>query len=60
MSFASEKDLTIVQNYYAQMGRFSAVLYSWIFVKNNILVQINGELPEENARMYEAALEGLK
>ncbi len=60
MSFANQEDLTIVENYYAQMARFGAVLASWVFVKNNILVQINGELPEEEARMYQAALENLK
>ena len=60
MSFTNQEDLTIVQNYYAQMGRFGAVLYSWIFVKDNILVQINGELPEQNAQMYQAALDNLK
>jgi hypothetical protein len=60
MSFSNEEDLTIVRDYYAQMGRFSAVLFSWVFVKDNILVQINGELPEANARKYEAALEGIK
>ncbi len=60
MSFASQEDLTIVENYYAQMGRFGAVLFSWVYVKDNILVQINGELPEENAHMYQAALDSLK
>lgn len=60
MSFANQEDLTIVQNYYAQMGRFGAVLFSWVYIKDNILVQINGELPEENALMYQAALENLK
>jgi hypothetical protein len=60
MSFANQEDLTIVENYYAQMASFGAVLFSWVFVKNNILVQINGELPEERARMYQAALENMK
>ncbi len=60
MSFANQEDLTIVENYYAQMGRFGAVLFSWVYVKDNILVQINGELPEENAHMYQAALDSLK
>ncbi len=60
MSFANQEDLTIVQNYYAQLGRFGAVLFSWVYIKDNILVQINGELPEENARMYLVALENLK
>lgn len=59
MSFTNEEDLIIVKDYYAQMARFGAVLFSWVFIKDNILVQINGELPEETARMYEVALEGM-
>ena len=60
MSFANQEDLVIVRDYYAQMTRFGAVLFSWVFVRNNILVQINGELPEESARVYEAALDNMK
>ncbi len=60
MSFSNEEDLAIVHNYYEQMGRYGAVLFSWLFVKDNILVQINGEMPEATAKMYGAALEGIK
>jgi hypothetical protein len=60
MSFADAEKLQIVRDYYGQMGRFSAVLFSWVFVKDNILVQLNGELPEADARKYEAALSSLK
>ena len=56
MSFADAEKLQIVRDYYGQMGRFSAVLFSWVFVKDNILVQINGELPEADAREYQAVL----
>jgi hypothetical protein len=60
MSFADAEKLQIVRDYYGQMGRFSAVLFSWVFVKDNILVQLNGELPEADARKYEGALSILK
>jgi hypothetical protein len=60
MSFADAEKLQIVCDYYGQMGRFSAVLFSWVFVKENILVQLNGELPEADARQYEAALSSLQ
>ncbi len=60
LSFTSEKDLTIVRDYYAQMGKFGAVLFSWVFIRDNILVQINGELPEATARLYEQALMKMK
>jgi hypothetical protein len=60
MSFADAEKLQIVRDYYGQMGRFSAVLFSWVFVKDNILVQLNGQLPEANAGEYEAALRNMK
>jgi hypothetical protein len=60
MSFANEEDQVIVRDCYSQMGRFSAILFSWVFERDNILVQLNGELAEANARMYEAALNNLK
>ena len=56
MSFADQEKLQIVKDYYGQMGRFSAILFSWVFVKDNILVQLNGRLSEANARKYEAVL----
>jgi hypothetical protein len=60
MSFADQEKLQVVRDYYGQMGRFSAILFSWVFVKGNILVQINGRLSEADARKYEAILIGLK
>ncbi len=59
MSFANKQDLTIVQDYYAQMEHFGAVLASWVYVKDNILLEINGDLPEADAQKYAAVLEGL-
>jgi len=60
MSFTDAEKLQIVRDYYGQMGRFSAVLFSWVFVKDNLLVQLNGQLPEADAMKYEAALSSLK
>jgi hypothetical protein len=59
-SFANVQDLELTKNYYDELGRQSAMLFSWVFVKDNILVQINGDLPETQAREYENALENLK
>ena len=42
------------------MGKSSALFFSWVFVKDRIVVQINGDLPEDAARKYEAALNGMK
>jgi hypothetical protein len=60
MSFVNEEDLVIIRDCYGQMGRFSVILFSWVFERDNILVQLNGELAEADARMYEAALNNLK
>jgi len=56
LSFASPEDLEMTKAYYVELGRASAIFFSWVFVKDNILVQINGDLPEERAKQYEVAL----
>lgn len=48
--------LNKAKNYYESLGKEMAALFSWVFVRDHILVQINGELPEEQARKYEQAL----
>lgn len=50
------EDLELLKNYYDELGRSSALFFSWTFVKGNVLVQINGDLPEDKARQYEAAI----
>ena len=56
-SFASEGDLEKMVEYY---GNASTDNFSWVYVKDNILVQIDGRLAEEKARQYEAALGNVK
>lgn len=58
-SFSSQEDLNLTKTYYEELGKSSAMFFSWVFVKDNILVQINGDLPEEQAKKYEAALNSL-
>jgi len=60
LRFENEADLVRMRDYYVKAGEASAMLFSWVFVKDNIVVQINGDLPEEQAKKYEAALNGLK
>jgi len=60
LSFSSQDDLDITEAYYVELGRGSAMFFSWTFTKDNILIQINGDLPEERARQYEMALETLE
>jgi hypothetical protein len=59
-TFATPKDLEISQTYYTNLSKVSAALFSWVFVKDNILVQINGDMKEEQARKYETVLKNLK
>lgn len=52
-SFASEDDLERMVQYYANASTDN---FSWVYVRDNILVQVDGRLPEEKAKQYEAAL----
>jgi len=54
--FDDPVDLELVRHYYISLGESSAMLFSWVFVNGNALVQINGDLPEDQARQYETAL----
>lgn len=58
-SFASQNDLDTMYHYYEGLGKASGWFFSWLFMKDNILVQINGELPEDRARQYEIVLNSL-
>lgn len=59
-AFENADDLEAMQTYYEKLAEGSAIFFSWVFVKDNILVQINGDMPEEQARQYETALANLK
>ena len=54
-TFESEEDLAKVRDFYEDLAGTS-FFFSWVFVEENVLVQINGELPEEGAERYEAVL----
>lgn len=60
MSFKTQKDLDKTKAFYDDLAKESAFLFSWTFAKDNILVQINGDLPEDLAKQYEAALNDLR
>lgn len=59
MLFENEKDMEATKAYYDELGKTSAIFFSWTASKDNILVQINGNLPEEEYNKYKAALESL-
>lgn len=47
-------------DYYESLGKTSAAFFSWVFTKDDIVVQINGSLEEEVARQYEETLNNLE
>ena len=57
--FDNQADLEKVRVYYEDLGKQSALFFSWVFTRDNVLIQINGDLPEEQAMKYKAALEGM-
>jgi hypothetical protein len=53
MSFANQEDLEQVRSHYANLDTEPP---PWLFVRDNILVQLHGDLTAEEAAEYEAAL----
>jgi hypothetical protein len=42
--------------FYRELGKASAALFTHALVKGNVVVQLNGDLSEEQAKKYEAAI----
>jgi hypothetical protein len=58
-NYENDKDLDEMKAYYDDLGKESAMLFSWTIKHKNILVQLNGDLPEEEYNKYVKALEEL-
>lgn len=58
MTFDSD-DLQRTRHYYDELGESSAALFSYTFVNGNVLVQINGDLPEAKAQEYDDVLQAV-
>jgi len=56
----SQADQDKLEEFYVTMGQESALFFSWVHTKDNILVQINGDLPEDQAQQYQTALNNLQ
>jgi len=50
------EDLDLLARHYNQASRMTALFFSWVFVRDRVLLQINGSLAENVARRYEQAL----
>lgn len=58
-TFANQRDLTFKRSYFAGLGQIGPAFRSWVFVRDNIVVQITSDMAESQARRYEAALHGM-
>ena len=45
-----------IAGYYQKLGERSAAFFSWVFIRGLNVVQINGDMDEDEARLYEAAI----
>lgn len=54
--FKSDEDLEETQNYYDELGKSSAILYSHTYKKNNYLLQMNGEIDDATFNKYKKSL----
>ncbi len=59
LTYKNESDLDEMKEYYDSMSEEADMLFSWTMKHKNVLVQINGALPEEDYNEYKSALEGL-
>jgi hypothetical protein len=59
-TFTSQENLDLMFKYYDELGKKSALFFTWVFVKDNVLIQINGDLPESISLEYQAALNAIK
>ena len=59
-SFDNPEKLAAMKEYYDMLGEASALFFSWTFAKDNILIQISGDLPQTQALQYQQALENMK
>ena len=53
---SNTRDRDALTGYYNGLAARGSIYVSWVFVKGNVVVQINGMLPDETARKYEAAI----
>lgn len=60
LSFATQADLNAMKAFYEEQAKQSAAFFSWVFVKDNLLLQLNGELPKDKAEAYNTALQTVR
>ena len=58
-TFKYREDLKDLQKHFLALNE-KGELHTWSFVKDNVLLILTGNVPEEIARLYETALAGLE
>lgn len=52
----NKADRDRLARYYRDIGKASALFYSWVFVKGNVVLQLNGDLEERRAKEYASSI----
>ncbi|WP_323702678.1 hypothetical protein [Mammaliicoccus sp. Dog046] len=50
--FDNESDLKDTKEYYDKLGEKSAIFFSHTYAKDNVLIQMNGEIDESTFKKY--------
>ena len=59
LEFEKKKDFETIQGHYLELNKNNE-LHTWSFVKDNILVVIEGAMPEKEIQAYKAVLMNIK
>ncbi|MHB7941163.1 hypothetical protein ACYCKH_01420 [Staphylococcus capitis] len=57
MRFKNDDDLKQTKNYYDQLGKENAMLYSHTYSKDNFLLQMNGEIENSTFEKYTKSMD---
>ncbi|WP_337033177.1 stress protein [Paenibacillus illinoisensis] len=57
--FNNQDDLNEVKTFYEDLGKQSELFKSWTYAKDNILLHLNGSMPEEQFNKYKEVLDSL-
>ncbi|KJD42545.1 hypothetical protein [Paenibacillus terrae] len=57
--FENNEDLKEVKKYYDDMGKESAMFFSYTYAKNNILLHMTGQATEEQFKKYQDVVDSL-
>jgi hypothetical protein len=59
-SFSTPSALETLRAFYVEPDSTIGIYFSWLYTRGNILLRVDGKVPEDVAKKYEAVLEGMK